>query len=318
MEAGTPIQGLRPQSLAATIGTLSQRLFAPEGLVDKVERLVDPSVEGSLVQKILASMADINAVTGELRTQLSAAEQQSVMAKLHAIIDDVGVLTASLREQLSRSRSATLVDKVHVVLDRIADGLAEVNALVRDNREPLTRTVAHVEGVSRQLDEQMVARLMAELNRDDPTSMLGKLHVSMDRVNQSLDDVRTVAATGRQIALLSRPAIERTIANAKDMSEQLRAASGEILLAPWKLLYRPSPRETQEMTIFEAARTFAEAAVYLDDAAARLEAALAASPSGQPPDGATEIAQVRDALRQAFERFRKAEDFLYTKMTEPA
>ena len=87
----------------------------------------------------------------------------------------------------------------------------------------------------------------------------------------------------------------------------------EIRLAPWRLIYKPTTAETKEMTIFEAARSFAEAATYLDDAAARLEAAMSVAVH-HPSSGDDEIEAIRNSVRQAFERFQKAEEFLWKKM----
>jgi hypothetical protein len=99
------------------------------------------------------------------------------------------------------------------------------------------------------------------------------------------------------------------------MSEQLRLASEEIRLAPWRLMYRPSPAESREMTVFEAARSFAQAATYLDDVSARMEAILAKGVPATPGSvEEAELREIRDTLRSAFERYQRAEQFLFEKL----
>lgn len=314
LHASNPIVGLRPQSFAATISTLSQRLLGPGGLVDKIDGLLDPNGEQSLAAKVLTSLSDINALTGELRMQLSVAEQASLMSKLHGIIDDVNSVTVSMRDQLGVETPESLVAKLHQVLDHVTVGLEEMTGLLRDNRPTLTRTLNNVERLTGRLDAELLAALLAELDRDDPNSMLGKVHVAMNLVNSSLADVETMAATGRELLVLGRPLIDRAISNVKDMSENLRLLSQEVRLAPWRLMYEPDTAELREMTIFEAARTFAEAATFLDDAAARLDAAVAASAGTAAGEEGIDMRGVRDSVRAAFERFSKAEEFLYQKM----
>ncbi|MCG3129178.1 MAG: hypothetical protein CHACPFDD_04088 [Phycisphaerae bacterium] len=314
-DRGRAIVGLPPQSLGAAIGTLSRRLLGPEGVVEQIERLIDERRESSLVYKVARSLDDINAITAELRTQLSATEQHSLLSKVHGMADDLASMTRGLRGELDRAVPNSLLARVASILESLAATLAEATGLLTDNRATLAQTVRHVESLTARLDGELMTTLLAELNRDDPNSILGRVHAAMNRLNGSLADIQAITAAGRDVIVVSKPAAERTIANAREMSEQLRLASEEIRLAPWKLLYRPSPRETSQMTVFEAARTFAEAATYLDDAAARLEAATSAT-SGAAPASAAEIDAIIDGIRKAFERFKRAEDFLFQKMGE--
>lgn len=309
------IIGLPPQSLGAAIGALSRRLLGPEGVVEQIERLIDERRESSLVYKVARSLDDINAITGELRTQLSAAEQRSLLSKVHGMADDLAGISHNLRTELDRSAPGSVLGGVANILEQFATALAEATGVLTDNRPALAQTVSHVEHLTARLDGELMSALLVELNRDDPNSILGRVHAAMGRLNGSMADIQAITSAGRDVLVVGKPAAERTIANAREMSEQLRLASEEIRLAPWKLLYRPSPRETSQMTVFEAARTFAEAATYLDDAAARLEAATAAA-SGAPQASAAEIEAIVEGVRKAFERFKRAEDFLFEKMGE--
>jgi ABC-type transporter Mla subunit MlaD len=252
---GAPIDGLPPQSLAATISALSRRLLDPDGFVDKLDRIIDPHAEDSVVAGLLSVLADVNAVTAELKLQLSPAEEQTLMAKIHRIMDDLNAVSASMREQLGRPESDNMTAKLHAVLDRLAEGLSEATGILQENREGIAGTVASIERVARRTDEELLGGLAAQLNAEDPSSLMGKIHGSMDRLNDSLENVRTASASGRDLLLLNRPVLERTMTNAKEMSEHLRIASEELRLAPWRLLYKPDAKQTQEMTIFEAART---------------------------------------------------------------
>lgn len=313
--ASGPIDGLPPQSLAAAIGTMSRRLFGPNGLIDKVEQMLDVNVEGSLARKVGNSLDDINAMTRDLRVQLDPREQLTLMSKVHGIIDHLNDTTAALRAQLAVEDETALMAKVHIVLDRLENGLAEANAMLQENRPAIRNTMTSVESMTRQMDEEMLAAFKAELDRDDPTALLGKIHVGMDRLNLSLENVVTVTDTGRKLIILNRPALQRTIDNLKNLSDQMRIGVQEIVLAPWRLFDKPWTGEVHKVGAFEAARRFAEAATMLDDAAARLEAIhTVAAADSQTVDSVEEIRAIQDSLRSAFERFQTAEEYLWEQM----
>ena len=315
MGAGASVRGLPPQSFAAAIGTLSRRLLSEGGLVDKLDRMVDDRAEGSLAYKLQASFSDINAITGTLRDQLSPAEQYSLMNKVHRIADGVALLSAELARQTRADEGGSAVAKAHLALDQLAEGLAEVTGLLQESRPLVRDTLGHVAGVAQRLDEQIAPAVAAELNRDDPGGLLGKLHVSMDRVALSMSNVVEMTDTGRRILVLNRPALDRTIGNLKDASDQLRVGVQELLLSPWRLLGAPPASERAKLEAFDAARRFAEAATYLDDAVARLEARAAAAPAGAARIEADEdVRAVQESLQAAFERFRTAEEFFWQKL----
>ena len=114
----------------------------------------------------------------------------------------------------------------------------------------------------------------------------------------------------------NRPRIERILVNFQDMSEQLRLASQEVLLNPSRLIWGPSARREEQMLVFQAARSFAEAAGELDDASGRLEAVLQMLPAEGPvprPVG-DEIQSILDSVRATFDRFKGAENTLWDQL----
>jgi ABC-type transporter Mla subunit MlaD len=310
-----PIRGLPPQSLSAVFGSLSRRVLAEGGLLDQAEDMVNPELEGSLMNRILASLTDINAMTTTLRFELDAREQRTLLAKIHLIIDDLNATSTALRGQLDPVDRATLMAKLHSGLEQLATGLSETTQLIQENRPAIRNTLASLEHATRTIDDEVVGGLARELRPDDTTSLLGKIHAGMDRLNTSLEKVVEITETGRHTIALNRPAIDSTIANLKETSDQLLAGVAELRLAPWRLLKEPMPDERQKIAIFEAARSFAQAATHLDDAAARLEAAVAAAPKGARVTGSDqEIQAIRDSLQLAFERFQKAEQYLFERL----
>jgi len=313
---GQAVRGLPPQSLAAVIGTLSRRLVGPGGLLDRLDQMFDVEAEGSLANKIAASLDDVNDMTGHLRVELSPTEQSALLAKVHVVADDVLAVTHALREQAAGD-DPQLIVKLHAALDALNSGLRQANDLLSESTPSVRATLMHLEQAAASIDEDLLASLRAELDRDDTGSLLGQVHAAMTRVNASLADIQLMSDTGRRVLVANRPAVQRTVDNIKEMSGTLRLASEEIRLAPWRLLYRPTPQEKEEMSVFEAARTFAEAATYLDDAAARLEAVAASMPAGATAESDEELQAIQESLRAAFDRFQRAEDYLWKRMEQP-
>jgi hypothetical protein len=311
-----PINGLPPQSFAAAISTLSRRLLGPGGLVDRLSEAVDPDGQRSIVRKVLVSLDDINAMTQELRTQVSTSEQGALLAKIHRVLDDLNATTAALRAELSAGNDTALLAKVHLALTHLDDGLTDAAAMIKESRPVVHDTLASVEHAARSIDQDMVSRLKDELDPANAGGTLGKLHLAMDRVNASLEDIQSMTGAGERMVVLSRPALEKTLANFLYMSDQLRLTSQEVLLNPSKLIWGPSREREDKLLVFRAASQFAEAASQLDDAAARLQAVLQTLPAVGPSGAADakELQSVYDAVQAAFQRFGRAEEVLWEQL----
>lgn len=308
-----PIIGQPPQSFANAIATLSDRLLGPDGIVDKVDQLLDPRADMSLVAKLLTSLSDVNAMTGELRSQLSPADRASLLGKLHRVMDDVGAMTAALKQQTSTEDQATLLARLHRALDELAGAMEQAHGILRDNRPAIQNTLASASSMAQTLNEDVLGKLRGEFNRDDPHSLLAKLHVSMNHVEATLANASAMSESGRVMLATNRPAVQKIVENIQEASNAMRIGMQELIVAPWKLLDKPVlESERKRLEVFEAARRFAEAASTLDAAAVRLEALAAVAPKDGPVTAATEeVEAVRAALRLALERFGKAEEFLF-------
>lgn len=308
-----PIQGLPPVSFAATMGQLSRRLLSPGGFVDKLDSAIDGSVENSLMNKTLAILDDIKNLTSTLNREMQPGEQQNLMSRVYRIADDLASLSGALRREADASDNAMLLAKIHAALDQISLGLQSATGMLDESRPVVRNTLAGVENAVRMLEHEMLPAVSAELRREDPAALLGKIHEGMDRVNVSLENLAVTTDTARRIVVVNRPATEKIITNLKDSSDQIRTGVQELILNPWRF-FGPGPEGQQKLDAFQAARSFAEAAVSLDSAAARLEAMLAAAPAGESVEVKSEVVEIQKELRATFDRFRRAEQFLWEKM----
>ncbi|MFH1746112.1 MAG: hypothetical protein ABIG44_03595 [Planctomycetota bacterium] len=308
------INGRPPQGMAA-FAPLSRRLMAEGGMVDRLDTMLDPEEEGSLLNKVKLSLSDINAMTAALRMQLSVQEQKTLLGKIHLIMDDLNLTTGAIREQMQAEVQSSLLAKLHDTLDTLHANLSEGLALLQENRPVVRRTLAHVEHTARVLDEEMLPNLRAELDPANTQSLLAKMHRSMDQINTALADVQVITESGKRMLVLNRPRIEHILAKVTEMSEALAQTSKDIQRNPARLLKGPSKTQENQLAVLTAAHDFAQAATDLDTAAARLQAIIALWPAaGRVPETDDEINAIYEALRSAFEKFQRAEAFFWEEM----
>lgn len=310
------IRGQPPQSFASAIAGLSERLLGPDGLVDKVDMMLDVRQPASLVGKVSGILSDIQSMTGQLKTQISPEDEKTLLSKVHRIVDDLGSMMAALTHQTSTDDQATLVARLSVALDQLAQAMTQANGMLSENRPALTETIQSVASMARTLDADILQKLKGEFDRTDPKSLLAKLHASMDHIDHSLANVESMSETGKVLLASNRPVLQKIIDNVQEASDAMRIGMQELIVAPWKLLDKPTNEaDRKRLEIFEAARRFAEAATTLDNTAVRLEAVMAAAPAEGPVTATTdEVREIRESLKTAFERYRKAEDYLFERI----
>jgi len=316
LPAGQPVRGGPPQSLAAAIGELSARVLGEGGLLEDLEHALDPAREESLLRKVALILDNVHAVTVTLRTQTGSEDRAVLLGKLHQLLEDLGAITGALRGELAAGGDATVRWKVHAALDRLHVVLGETAGLLGENRPLVHETLASVSHAARTVDRELLAALRAELDRTNPAALLGQVHAAMDRLHAALADVQVLTDNAGRIVAANRPVLERAVGNLGEMTDYLRRASHEVLLNPSRLISGPGAQREQQLLVFQAARSFAEAARDLDLAAARLQSLLADLPPAGAPGAAAveELAAIQAAVRAAFERFERAEGALWEQL----
>jgi ABC-type transporter Mla subunit MlaD len=309
------IRGQRPQSLQAAIGDLSDWLLAPDGFLSRLDQSLSAEVEGSLMQKVMLSLDDINAMTSGLRDQLSAAEQGSLMAEVLTTAENINRLTAALREQARTDNDATVLAKLHVALTSLNETLVDVREIVSDARPKVSETLASVSSMAAQVDEQILGQLRGELNREDSESLIGRIHLALKRADAALENIVTITDAAEQLVILNQPDLDRTIALVAEAAEELTSGINELRTQPWRLLFPPDEKEKQKVVAFEAARLFATAASDLNQITERLEALKRAEQaSGKAILTEQEVEQMRQTLHRTFEKFGQAEQYLWEQV----
>ena len=248
-----------------------------------------------------------------IKTQLDAADEQSLLAKVHASIDHVNVMTNTLASELGGTSDDRLLQKVHHSLDQVNAGLAEVLALVRDNRDHVDHALATVDHALTVVDADVVGAVASELDRSKEGSLLAQAHLAFDRVQTSLEDLNTITGETEEVVVLNTQRVDQLVQNASQASMVLKNGIKDVTLHPWKIFTKPTAAEQRELAVFGVAREFAEAAASLDDATSRLKALLDAHAGEIPADDA-DFQEIRSDLQASFDKFSSAEEALWREM----
>ena len=287
----------------------------PAGLMALVKMELDAGNARSMLAKAHRSIDDLNAITAGISRQVDPRQKEALIAKVGAVLDNVNAATASLREQLASDVDGVVLAKVHEGLDNLNASLSAALAMIEYNRPVIDETIAGVQRTVDTLDRRIVTPVGDELDAATDRSLLAKLHVSFDRLNQSLGDVTVVTDGAREVLVLNKGRLDDIFANVSETSAHLKSASKEIRRSPWRLLYRPSLPEMKELNIFDASREFSEAAAHLDDSAAQLRALLDAH-GGRVAADDPDLQKIRARLQETFEKFTVAEKALWKELSD--
>lgn len=305
--SGEMLVGSDPAGFAAVLAALQGEFDEtnPTGLLTQIKAQLSPDGHDSLMAKLLQSMSDINHMTAALSRELSPDQKATLLAKVHEVVDNLSGTTAALRRELEAEQPAALLAKVHVAFDAINEDLATLTRLLKANEPAITRTIGHVESTAR--------NIAAETDPANLDGLLAHFKEASRRLNTSMADINQVTDTTRQIMVLNRENLNKLLLNFKEASDHLKTGVKYVLRHPWRLMNEPKPSVIREEAMFDAARSFAEAATRVDDASARLQA-LAEVHGGNIPLNDPDLARIMADLRQTQTQYQAAESEFWRQL----
>lgn len=308
--SGAIIEGAEPGGFAAILSSMQSELDGGhEGsLLWQIKAQLDPEATASIMAKLHQSLTDINTMTASLAKEMTPAERATIMAKFHEIADNINETTAELKREFDSNRPNVMIAKLHTAMDAINDGLVVLSRVLTNGEAPITNTLLNVEATS--------AHLSDETDPEKPASLMAHLKETEELINQSLKDINEVTKTTRDVFTLNRENINRMLVNFKESSDHIKTGLKYVLRNPWRLINAPSPTELQQQAIFDAARSFSEAASRIDDATAQLRA-LAELHDGHIPGDDPDLARIRADLERSVDLYRKAEEEVWKQLGKP-
>ncbi len=263
---------------------------------DLVQEIGIGDVQRNQIRNIIASTDVILSQLAEDPEKLS-----DVVANVHAITESlklsIPTITKDTREVMAKAKS--VAGKADVTMGK-------VQSLVMENGDDLRAIIAKARTTmdnAQHITDRMRKYTMAKI--DD----------ALDKARTAMDDIKTTTGELKTFTVAQRPVLERTVANTRLISDQLKLASIEIRRSPWRLLYKPTDKELNTDNLYDAARSFTLAASTLDTTAESLRVLL--EKHGDKLSAKDQTVQLMlDNLHQTFEKFDTAEKAFWQQLQE--
>ncbi|MCC6949892.1 MAG: MCE family protein [Phycisphaerales bacterium] len=267
--------GLGPEQSAQIKSAIASIDTGVKKINDLIER-TGPGVE--------ASVSDARAVLADLRKSIAEWSKQ-----LDTTMANVEAASAKLDPIMAKAEAG---------LDDARGVVASIQGMIDENRARVNETVKSLESAAAKIDQKTVEDLNAALAEGR-----GALNVFSEAVS------KVSGVVGEQT-----PNLRRTLANLRLMSDQLKLTAVEIRSQPWRLLHQPTSKEFESQVLYDATRSYAEAASDLKAASESLEAAAALHEAGRPD--APDLAPLTQSLSESLAAYRQVERYLFDKLAE--
>ncbi|HEX5137161.1 MAG TPA: MlaD family protein [Planctomycetota bacterium] len=224
----------------STDNLVGKRLANVDELVDSYQDLAGVAKKGAEEFNELISTAhgkikelDIKGMQDEARTLLRSLQETATdvqglvrdnRSRVDHILMNVDDVTGAFKNDW-----ATMSTKAQDVLDKAREAAAEVTGILKENREGL---------------KSIVQRL------DDAAARMGPVFANMEAITRAANDA----------VIEMRPGLARGLASASKAFENFQSLTEDLKAAPWKLVNKPSDKESDDVHLYNAARNYVDAA----------------------------------------------------------
>lgn len=227
--------------------------------------------------------------------------------KITAAVDDVGLSVRKVRDRIDdylaagdrvaknaedfSSRLGPWMDEADAAVARATAFTDKLNQMADENRPGIRNIVDAAEETVRSI-------------RDDS---LARLNAALDNARNAMSEFQGFSSDARTVLATETPNVQKTLANLRLASDQLKLTMTEVRAQPWRLLQRPTTKELERELLYDAARAYVVAASDLRataDAIAGLEDRSRSVPASELSD---EINQLKARLQEGFSRYERTE-----------
>jgi ABC-type transporter Mla subunit MlaD len=287
VEVGDTVRGgVAPPAFLAQAGLGPEQVLSVKNTLASIERsvLAVESMVGKSGPDVESATADARMLVASLREQLPGWQSQisSVLARADA---------ASAR--------------LDPILQQAEGGMQEARALVEDVRAIVRENRNRIDSILTSTDE--LAKALS-------TESLGLLNNSLREGERAMQGVAVAVDDVRLLVQEQTPGLQRTLANLRLMSDQLKLTAVEVRSQPWRLLIQPTTKEFESQVLYDATRSYAAAASDVRNAAEIVQQ-LASRGTASAIDGAA-LDAATTRLRESLETFAGAERALLGELVE--
>jgi phospholipid/cholesterol/gamma-HCH transport system substrate-binding protein len=202
--------------------------------------------------------------------------------RLRAILGSLQDTAADVRETVAAARprvEATVAEveglarsiddaKLKESIVKLAELIAQVDALVAENRPALLATLQSVQGLAAEV------RDLAAKNRPAIEALLAGLNVTRGKLDKVLANAESLTDQAASLLASNRADIDRTVVNVRDATSYGLKLVQKLYGNPFYLspFYKPKPEDLRAEAMYDAATTFLNGAKELNDAVKTLEA----------------------------------------------
>ena len=257
-------------------------------------------------------------LTGQLNTKKTTLTE--TLDNIHAIVKtlraDVPELSASAKRSMVKIE--TVVDDAGVIVSDVKDTTKDVKALASDVIQRKEKWLARVDNVTKSVDDSLmdvrklikdkdpaIRAIIDDIQQVTKTAnekTMKQVETALDKAIAGMEEFRAAGERIKGIVVSQGPVIEHALANAELTTAQLKLAAVEIRRSPWRLLYSPGDKEIEADNLYDAARSFAQAASSLDAASRSLQALAADAPKNKK-----QFDEMSQRLKRLFEQYNIAE-----------
>jgi len=278
-EDGPPLQGRRSGS------DLVKDMIRELGIKEQQKQQLR-----TIIERVASVMQQADETFPEVRGKVN-----DVLDRAAPAVDDARAVASDTRQVVAdfKQRSGGWFDRADRITTNVDRASADVSELVTEQGPVVRETIDNAKaGVD---NFRAVSQRVREQTMDQVESAIADARGAMDNASQTIDRVKLFVDQ-------QRPVLERALASFQLTAAQLKLASIEIRRSPWRLLYRPKEQELESDNLYDAARSFAQAAEVLDATAESLEAT-----ARQDDISREEIQRMIDRLERLFAEYDKAE-----------
>jgi len=282
------------QQFAKDLGIRDQQRRQIQSIIENVQTLTDAVAgEPEKVQQIIANVHELSQTLNE--------DTPAILADVKEATGDLKAVTAKVRD-----RSEDWMQRIDGLTEKAESAVSRLDRLVEENGPVLTEALASARRTTDNIEQ---------LSEEASGPWAKRLRDTLSNAENAVDNIRTVTEQVRTMVTAQRPVLERTIANARLVSDQLKLAAIEVRRAPWRLLHKPDQQELETDNLYDAARSFALAASALDSTTSSLEA-LMEQHAQKLDENDPNLKAMLDNLHQTFEQLSEAERTFWEQMEQ--
>ena len=253
---------------------------------------------------IADSAENLKVITLAIRKQVSADDGGKLLSDVGGVVGDLKTASANIvaiSGNLRNMMDPKIVDSALAKVNKAIDDIGQITSQAKPKIEQMLTSGANLAG---RLDDYA---------RKDIADILARLRESNTKIFEMSQDLSEASRQAKEMVAMNRDSVDVMVGNMALVSSNLKAMAAEVRRAPWRLMYKPTDKETREQDIHDAARAFSDAAAQMDQTAAKLAGLIKASPSGLDAQNPA-IRQMLKELQDRFNQLGKFEQALWEEL----